>query len=228
MPREAIYAMVGIVGLMVVFAVFMATRSLRKARGHLADTKAGLRSLGLEMVSSEGAKTRSQGVYRGVPAWLESDGSAIMATGMGAYAVGLAAHFVSPALSTDTRDHMNRKLERMARSGMQHAPMQLRFGVTLATPTGTLEIRKEAFSRSNGIGDGLFARGDLIAKLRQPEVVAALAACEFDVITVSGDQGCAIWTPANRDYQSHVARDGFVGITDKTLAALTKLADALA
>lgn len=225
MPKEAVYAMVGIGGFMLIFMIFMMRRSFRKAGEVRAAGKAGIESLGLKMVKSEGARTRSEGTYKGHAAWLETDGSAIMNMGNAAYGVGLAAEFISPALSTHTKDDMNRKLGRMAKSGMDNAPMQLRFGVTLPRERGTGEVRKESFPGSMPLANGLFGRaeGALVGVLARSEVTSALAATQFDVVTVDGDQACAIWVPPNKEYQRHQAQGGFAQIADRTLGALTAL-----
>jgi hypothetical protein len=226
MPKEAVYAMVGIGGFMLIFMIFMMRRSFRKAGEARNAAKAGIESLGLQMVRQEGARTRSEGAYKGRPAWLETDGSAIMNMGNAAYGVGLAAHFISPALSDHTRDEMNRKLGRMAKSGMDQAPMQLRFGVTLPAARGNAEIRKEVFPGATALGNGLHVRadGELAAVIARPDVASAVSATQFDVITVDGAQACAIWIPPNKEYQRHMAQGGFTQIADRTLAALAALA----
>jgi hypothetical protein len=223
MPREAIYAMAGIIGFMVVFGFFMMRRSFKKAGQKTQAIQSGLRDIGLEMVKQDGAKTRSQGTYKGLPAVLETDASALMKVGMGAWGVGLAAEFVSPAWSSDTNEKINRKLERMAKSGMQSAPIMLRFGISLPGPLGTAEIRREPFSDGTDLGSGLFARGD-VTGIQRPAILEALGQVEFDVVTVERDQVTLIWTPPNREYQQHMAKDGFVGIADKTFSALASFA----
>ena len=225
MPKEAVYAMVGIGGFMLIFMIFMMRRSFRKAGEARAAGRAGIESLGLAMVKQDGAQTRSEGAFQGRPAWLETDGSAIMNMGNAAFGVGLAAHFISPALSEHTREDMNRKLGRMAKSGMDQAPMQLRFGVTLAAARGTAEVRKEAFPGATALGNGLHVRadGELPGVIARPDVASTLAAAQFDVITVDGAQACAIWIPPNKDYQRQMAQGGFTQIAERTLAALAAL-----
>lgn len=191
-----------------------------------------LRALGLQPTRQEGAYSEYGGHFRGRPAGLKIDGSAIVQAGNQAMAKGMgiqaaaAMGVVSGGFATwasKTHDHR-------ARADMRNARMHLQFGIGGARPPAAPIAVGRDPSAGHPLAPGIFCSTTQEAwpHIAQPYVVHALAAGCFDRIVVNGQWLESAWSPAMSEWQ-HIAAapQSFGDCIGRSLAALSALADIL-
>ncbi len=191
-----------------------------------------MRALGLHQTTQHGtAVTETSGAFRGRPARVFIDGSAVMQAGNRAMmqAASLSAASALGVVSPGWASWKTQLGELRARSGMQGAQMHLLFAVQGGQPAAPVVFGRDP-SAGPPIAPGLFCQTTQEAwpHLSQPYVLEALSRAPFHRIGLSGPWIEAMWSPEMREYQQHAASPAAFGdCVGRALAGVSAVAEIL-
>ncbi len=191
-----------------------------------------LRALGLQPTRQEGAYGEYGGYFRGRPAGLKIDGSAIMQAGNQAMAkgMGIQAAAAMGIVSGGFANWAAKTHDHRARSNMQSARIHLQSGICGTRPPAAPIALGRDPSAGHPLGPGIFCSTTQEAwpHVAQPYVVNALAAGCFDRIVLNGQWLESAWSPPMSEWQNIAAAPQTFGdCIGRSLAALSALADIL-
>jgi hypothetical protein len=187
---------------------------------------AGIESLGLKVVSQQGAVVDFEGAYAGREAGMHVDGGNVTKAGNMAMAGGIASELIG-SLGGSGQTWTARRVYYRSRNLVQHATMMLEWRVKAMKniPDG-LSVGKEA-QIGPSIGSGLFA-SEAKPALQTPDMLSSFTAAKFHEITVKDGAIQAFWAPPMTEYQKIAASpDSFTATSRAVLDLLVKLDDAL-